>query len=422
MRAFHDTFIANLRAAGAAADDVEVWRLLRRLQILIFDYTAPGSAHEHYARERAAHALHPEDAPRAGALWDNLYALAIQMAAGGGQRERASLIQDIAERGFRLAGERRHGVARAALTEATQQALANIGINVRGATVGRHRYLSAIRSAFETARYTEIRGDAGVGKSGLLKHFALQAREEGSIVVLTPGRVTPRGWTALRDAIGFEGTANELLLDLAAGGGALLCVDSLDFFDELEQKTVSDLLRAAASVPGIHVLATARRDFGVAGETWLPADALAALTRAPPVVIDELGEAELDELRQSAPDLVLLLADDHPARDVTRNLFRLARLADQSAEEPSPRSEVDMAELWWRTADGKLDSGHRDRGRLLRSLAEQALARTEPMIVTDRPPEAVDALIRSESLRDLGNDRVTFRHDVLREWAIATFS
>src|SRR5262249_38688101 len=31
----------------------------------------------------------------------------------------------------------------------------------------------------------------------------------------------------------------------------------------------------------------------------------------------------------------------------------------------------------------------------------------------------VNALVRSETLRDLGGDRVAFRHDVLREWAIA---
>ena len=28
-------------------------------------------------------------------------------------------------------------------------------------------------------------------------------------------------------------------------------------------------------------------------------------------------------------------------------------------------------------------------------------------------------MVASETLRDLGNDRVAFRHDVLREWAIA---
>jgi hypothetical protein len=34
------------------------------------------------------------------------------------------------------------------------------------------------------------------------------------------------------------------------------------------------------------------------------------------------------------------------------------------------------------------------------------------------PASAVDALFASESLSDLGNDRVALRHDVLREWAI----
>jgi hypothetical protein len=84
MRAFHETFIAHLRATGSDASDTEVWELLRRLQILFFDYTATGSANEYYARERALHALAPADAPRAGALWDNLQTLAIQIAASGG--------------------------------------------------------------------------------------------------------------------------------------------------------------------------------------------------------------------------------------------------------------------------------------------------------------------------------------------------
>ena len=52
-------------------------------------------------------------------------------------------------------------------------------------------------------------------------------------------------------------------------------------------------------------------------------------------------------------------------------------------------------------------------------MAEQALSRAEPLDVSDHPARAVDALVASETLRDLGNDRVAFRHDVLREWAIA---
>ena len=40
--------------------------------------------------------------------------------------------------------------------------------------------------------------------------------------------------------------------------------------------------------------------------------------------------------------------------------------------------------------------------------------------VEDFPPAAVDALVRSESLRDFGSDRVVFHHDVLAEWAVSS--
>jgi hypothetical protein len=72
MRSFVETFRADLKDAGAAHDDEAVWQLLRRLHILVFDFTATGSASEELAKERAARALHPEDSSRAGNLWHEL--------------------------------------------------------------------------------------------------------------------------------------------------------------------------------------------------------------------------------------------------------------------------------------------------------------------------------------------------------------
>ena len=42
MRSFVDVFRANLALAGAQADDETVWRLLRRFQILVFDFESAG--------------------------------------------------------------------------------------------------------------------------------------------------------------------------------------------------------------------------------------------------------------------------------------------------------------------------------------------------------------------------------------------
>ena len=94
--------------------------------------------------------------------------------------------------------------------------------------------------------------------------------------------------------------------DLAASGSAILFIDSLDFYGKEERLTVIDLVREAAKVPGVSVIATARRDFGVVEDSWLPAAVLDQLGRAEPVFIDELSDVETEELRSGAPTLARL--------------------------------------------------------------------------------------------------------------------
>ena len=68
-----------------------------------------------------------------------------------------------------------------------------------------------------------------------------------------------------------------------------------------------------------------------------------------------------------------------------------------------------MAADWWKSADGVRDELHRERCRVLKSLAERALSRVDQLEVGDLSAPAVDALVSSETLRDLGNDRVNLR-------------
>ena len=418
MRKFVRTFKSHLRSTGSPDDDETAWRLLRRLQILIFDFIVQGSEFEAHVRERAALALHPDDTSRAGALWASLVELAVRIAATGGDLTRDRLIEEIRGQSFRLAGDRRYASARAALAEASRNSLADISDRIGNVVLTRHEHVAAVRTALDSSRYIEIRGDAGVGKSGVLKHFAEQLATEARVIVLNPWRTTPKGWSAMRAVIGFDGSARDLLSDFAADGGAILFVDNLDFFKDDEQRTVVDLIRVAADVPGFAVIATARRNFGIEEPSWLPADTLNRLGSAEPIVIGELSEDEVAEIRHADPNLAPLLADTHPARDVARNLFRLGRLATLPGDAQGLHTEIDMAEQWWKTADGKRDDSHRDRARLLKALAEETISCAESPNVRHYPPLAIDALVQSETLRDLGNDRVAFRHDVLREWAI----
>jgi ABC-type cobalamin/Fe3+-siderophores transport system ATPase subunit len=419
MRTFVQTFRGHLSAHGSASDDETVWKLLSRLQILTFDFTAVGSSSEELVTERCARALPPADASRASALWGNLVELSIKIAANGGDRNRDRLVADLTGLSFRLAGSQFAISARAALAEASRHALADIDDRIANISLARQERVDAVRAALDVGRYVEIRGEAGVGKSAVLKCIGERLAHESQVVVLSPGRVTKRGWFELRKALDFTGTARELLVDMAADGGAVLLIDSLDTFDDEERRTVVDLVRESASVSGMSVVVTARRDFAIEEENWLPAEALDRLGRAPQISIGELSESEIAELIAEVPEMQPLLAPNHPAREVTRNLYRLSRFWNRDTSEALPRTEVEMMRQWWRRADGRMDDGHRDRARLLVSLGEQVIDMNSPLDVSEHPDTAIRALTRSGSLSDLDNDRVSFRHDVLREWAVA---
>lgn len=419
MRFFLQTFKGHLGIAGVPNDDENVWRLLRRLHILVFDFTAPGSASEELAGERAVRILHSEHASRAKELWSVLIKVALETAASGGDRNRETLENELGQGSFRFSGQSSFRSARAAIAEDSKHALEDIRDHIGNVTLTRHVQVAAVQKALDKGRYVEIRGDAGVGKSSVLKHFARQIQVETQVFVLSSMRTPRGGWAAMRGTIGFEGSARELLSDMASDGAVIVFVDNLDFFSEVQRTTVRDLVREASDIPNVSVIVTARRDFGKEEPNWLPAEALSRLGHAPPVIIEELGDTEVDELRSLAPGLVSLLANSHPARDVTRNLFRLDRLASLSGDEPVPCTEVELAQQWWQTADGHFDDTRRERCRVLKNLAGQALSEAEPYDVSDQPAEAVNLLVASETLRDLGGDKVTFRHDVLREWAIA---
>lgn len=419
MRVFVETVRTHLQGNGCASDDETVWQILRRFQILVFDYDAPGSQSLELALERTRNLLDPRDAMLASAFWKVLTETAIRGAASGGDLDRGKLLNEIANvDSFRLLGSRRNRVPRETLAEAASLAAANLRGSIAGVTLGRSAQLDTLREALDHGRYIEIRGGPGVGKSGLLGLLANQVLTEGRVILLTPERTIPGGWLAFKSALQIETGPEAFLSDLASDGGAILFLDSLDFFDDSDKRaTVTDLVRAAASVPAFQVIVTARTDFDKDESNWLPSDALAKLGHARPVVIEELGAEEIDELKAAAPTLRALLADDHPARAIARNLFRLSRLLEVQGSIDQLRSEVDLLDRWWTTADGP-QANQRERRRLLADLTDTILAGYNHL-ETRTESSVVDALIASGTLRELSLDRFVFRHDVLREWGVA---
>jgi hypothetical protein len=418
MRTFVSTFRAHLRRNGAPDDDVSVWRLLRRFQILVFDFTAKGSSAEDLARERAVRVLPPGQEHKASDLWRLLIERSIQVAASGGERTREELHRDFAD-SFQFAPLKRHHEALLRLEELSRQVLDDIETRVAGVRLSRQAYVEQLSEALDQGRYIDIRGDAGVGKSGILRHFAEQLSIQSRVIVLSPNRTYTGGWPGMRLALNFNGTCKELLSELSANGGGAIFIDNLDFYREDERPMIVTLLREAVSIPGLVVITTSRRSFGTSERSWLPESALDQLGRTATVSIGEIGDADIDELLNAAPQLSQLLSGSHPAREVVRNLFCLSRLAERPTSETLPRTEAEMATEWWRQAGSHEVLGRRDRARFLKALTEHLLASPGAFDSSGIASQAIDALILNETLLELRTDAVVFRHDVFREWAVA---
>lgn len=422
MRSFVSTFRDHLSTYEAAHDDLHVWKLLKRFQILVFDFSQNGGAEDYWAIERAKGLLQDEDRYLAGALWSSIIKAGFKIDASGSERglHRQELVKQLTADGFTLEPRLGTRVALQNLAEASAFAMDDISDSIQNVSLSRHDRLEEVHTALSEGRYLEIRGSAGVGKSAILKRYVSQITNSSSIIFFSPNRTNLGGWQSLRHAIEFKGSAEEFLVELSASGSSILCIDNLDFFSEQEKSTVKDLVRAAGKVPGVQIIVTARLKQDHDEHNWLPTNILDDLGRAPTITLEELSDEEVKELRSQDPRLAALLQDNHPAKLVARNLFRLSRLALLQPELSDLRSEVDLINLWWSTGDGAKDEDCRDRQRLMHAMSEHYAKSSELFSSHKSPPRAIQQLVGSETLMDHGNDKVSFKHDALREWAVAS--
>lgn len=420
MRKFVETTREHLAAGGVADEDETIWRLLRRILILEFDFEASAPIARTYGLALARMALADEQVARAEALWSRLVDLSIQTGTQGGEIDTAALKADLGEADFKLAGDREYGPARKLLADFAQNTLSHIGTSVAGVKLPRLAAVAALDDAAETQRFIVVRGDTGVGKSSVLRHYAERVAARAPIIFLDREATPPGGWLSLANMLGIPGTANAFLTDLAASGGAYLFIDGIDMVDDAgRQRTINELLRAASAIPGFTVVATARRNGASDAIQWLEDGIATSLGGTHAVEVGALSDEEVGILTDQAPELRMLLDAGHPAAQLARNLYRLSRLLREPSAE-SVRTEAGLAQLWWISADGAPTAEVRAAQRILRALATAAL-KGEAGIDLDEDSPARDHLLGAQSLREVRPDRLDFNHDVLRDWAIGNY-
>jgi hypothetical protein len=417
MRTFVATFKAHLLAAGVADDDDVIWKLIRRFAILVFDFESTAPLARLHALALARQVLADEDVSRSESLWSGLIEISIAIGKVGGSINRDDLRFKLVERGYRLAGDRDYRSARLRLADLARMTLAGIGTTVGGISLSRHQAVAGVNEALEGHRFVQLRGGPGVGKSAILRLVAERFGREGQLIVLDPVSTPTGGWLGFAQALGVPSPARAFFNDLAAGGGSLIVIDSVEMFTDLgRQRTVNELLRDAAVIPGFLVLTTTRVSDDVGVGDWLADDVIESFGGVHSVAVGELTDEEVKALSEREPQLRSILAPGHPASNIARNLYRLSRLLKAPAS-GEIRTEAALASHWWSTADNSAGQSVRAGQRIIANLAEISLAGGSLLEL----PEDSDArahLTRSLTLTEVSRDKFGFYHDVLRDWAI----
>jgi hypothetical protein len=421
MRDFVKVFRANLKKCGAPDDDMTVWKLLERFQVLLFDFEAGGSAFRHFAQEQSRYALIPNQAGRGADLWNGLINDAAGTGSAAGARTRQQIVEKFGrEGGYQFAPEPANRPVFARLAEEARFALRDVDDQIGGARLSRAALVEKCNAALFSAPLLNITGAPGTGKSMVLKRLVELSQEQGRVMVLRGGRIVGGGWLQFAHVLGITSSPEQFFTDLAAAGGATLFVDNIDQIDDpRERATISDLLKIAADFPGWRVIVTTTEG----GNEWT--EVLPESFRAGTAILSvpEISDDEAKFLSDQNTAIADLLRPDHPARRIARNLFYLARLVSAGSESARTIStETDLARLWWGYGGGRdADNGRFSRLKAIRKMGAEFLAHPgRPATKADDldSPVVIELLKLNVVREEVRGAEIAFRHDVYRDWTV----
>ena len=427
-------FVATTRAllkhcAGRPVDDDELWGFLKAFVIVHFDFQSEGSSRDaENAVERIRHAIPIGQRDQAAALWDHLIAKAGDLTPVGGGATRATLVDQLTRDGFELGPVASLSKDIDALGRESERALGDIKSSMNGLKLHRAVAYQAIRTALSEARFIQIDGEPGTGKSALLKEIAEECALNGPVLVLKDSRVHPRGWSAHANVLRVTDNITALLREFACAGEPILFIDGIDkITDPAVQLTINDVIRTIAADPGLsawRILVTIREQNLKHLETWLDPDALQTLPIRT-VAVKPLDDNELSVVARAFPRLRPLLSQPAGSDVILKRPFflnALLGLAGPDAATQLPATEVELLKLWWElgAADRKdLATAQHRRNLLMQTANALVTAPNKPIAVYDMSPEALEELKSAGVLRDneVGHS-VLFTHDIFEEWTL----
>lgn len=209
-------WVVEQELKGADAD--LAWQVISRMGIAELDVDQSGSQTIAQAVDRLQGALVSGDRAEALQLFETICQFAEDAAKVAGGVDRARLIAELAPR-YKLTTAPSAHICLERIASEADAALASIRNDIAGVRLARSDLTERLAATLRETRGLRLGGEAGTGKSAVLRGIAERQRDDGSgLIVLKHDRLTATSWAAHAQVLQVSTPLKRLVEELPAGG------------------------------------------------------------------------------------------------------------------------------------------------------------------------------------------------------------
>lgn len=410
-----------------SADDL--WDFLRRFVVVYFDFDAGDSSDRLVnTTDRLRGCLSPDEADKAIELWEALTSTADEAKPAAGSYDRAALLERLAGR-FRLKGQGQIAADFARLYDFSQRILEDTQVDILGSSIPRDLLQEKLAQKLSDHRVVEVLGEAGSGKSALVRFHIEGALHDNRLLAVSSQRLPSDapGWEGFARHLGVRSSLSEVITEFSAANSPVLFVDGAERIGSPGMwATIHDIIKAIANSPAAKrwkIMITSRKN-NLMHRQQVDFRKLDMV----PVTLEvgDFSDDELDALAERLPSLRQLVGKGSRARAVAKRPYLLRRMAESgyAAEEAqNVVTEIDLMLDFWGTAPSGSqdpDADKLSRQDILVELGKRRLAKQDgPIKSINLDPPALASLVRDDIIRhDSDRREVLFAHDVIEDWVL----
>lgn len=415
--------------SGTKQPDSLIWQFLKRLYLLSYDFDIDYSSDENRVVELIELNKSPEHSDSAKALWSQIIAFSQtcnQNAATLSRDNLADQLPDGLSKGLLKNSVIMHSKDVRRLLEHADHHLKTISTEITsGITLVRAALISAAKEKLDTSQVLLVTGEAGGGKSALVK--MLINSEEHNVPVFA-FRVQSFDHPHLQQAfvsMGVTCSLKQLSINMGLLPNVMIFIDSVEKLLEMDhQDAFIQLLKLVSEDSRIRLILTCR----TYAENVIVTQLLSAAKISPLILrVPELSIHEVKAVSNKVTSLSSLNLND-TLISVLKNPFYLSIAANSLPEgiNKADLSTENIKKALWKDAVrkpkiGKLGLPDR-RESLLRDVAVMRAKTMQPFVqinVTDY--EALDALINDNIIEKTSAMLLAPAHDLFEDIGVESY-